>query len=192
MDNELNPFINQLISKKIILNDQFTELGRILVNYVNLASDHYKNNERAFSEKGNRILHNYLQSYIRERDNNIIVTELLVWLRINEPSIIADYIYGHIDFSFYFNNTLYVCDYKPLDKNFFRSLPQICLYGMILKKMLNIPSLKIKCITFNHEQSWEFSPSILNTNVKEIIKKIQKFNPSVRMEWNQYIKILLT
>ncbi len=63
---------------------------------------------------------------------------------------------------------------------------------MILKKMLNIPNLKIKCITFNHEQSWEFSHSILNTYVKEIIKKIQKFNPSVRMEWNQYIIILLT
>ncbi|KKK72835.1 hypothetical protein LCGC14_2899890, partial [marine sediment metagenome] len=146
----------------------------------------------ATDQKNKKILHDFLQTYIRERDDNIIVTELLVWLRINEPSIDADYIYGHIDFSFYFNNTLYVCDYKPLDKNFLRSLPQVCLYGLILEKMLNIPNLKIKCITFNQEQSWEFSPSILNTYVKEIIKKMQKFNPSVRMEWNQYIKFLLT
>ena len=131
-----------------------------------------------------------MQSYIRERDNNIIVTELLIWLPINDPSINADYIYGHIDFLFYFNDTLYVCDYKPLDKNFFRSLPQVCLYGLILEKMLNIPNLKIKCITFNQEQSWEFSPSILNTHVKEIIKNIKKKNPNVKTEWDQYINIM--
>ena len=188
MDNEINHFNDQLIDKKIILTNQFSELGRKLIDYVNLASIHYRDNKKAFSEKGNRVIHDYLQSYIRERDNNIIVTELLIWLPINNPSINADYIYGHIDFLFYFNDTLYVCDYKPLDKNFFRSLPQVCLYGLVLEKMLNISSLKIKCITFNQEQSWEFSPSILNTHVKEIIKKIQKINPRVKMEWNQYIK----
>ncbi|MFX1570376.1 MAG: hypothetical protein ACFFCV_18600 [Promethearchaeota archaeon] len=188
MDNKINHYNDQMIDKKIILTDQFSELGRKLVNYVNLSSIHYRDNEKAFSEKGNRVIHDYLQSYIRERDNNIIVTELLIWLPINNPSINADYIYGHIDFLFYFNNTLYVCDYKPLDKNFFRSLPQVCLYGLVLEKMLNISSIKIKCITFNQEQSWEFSPSILNTHVKEIIKKIQKINPSVKMEWNQYTK----
>ena len=188
MNSEINHFNDQMIDRKIILNDQFTELGRNLVNYVNSASVHYKDNKRAFSEKGNRIIHDYLQSYIRERDTNIIVTEFLIWLPINDSSINADYIYGHIDFLFYFNDTLYVCDYKPLDKNFFRSLPQVCLYGLILEKMLNIPNLKIKCITFNQEQSWEFSPSILNTHVKEIIKKIQKIYPSVKMEWNQYLK----
>lgn len=190
MDSEINHFNDQMIDRKIILNDQFTELGRNLVNYVNLASVHYKDNKRAFSEKGKRIVHDYLQSYIRERDNNIIVTELLIWLPINDPSINADYIYGHIDFLFYFNDTLYVCDYKPLDKNFFRSLPQVCLYGLILEKMLNIPNLKIKCITFNQEQSWEFSPSILNTHVKEIIKNIKKKNPNVKTEWDQYINIM--
>jgi hypothetical protein len=53
MDSEINHFNDQMIDRKIILNDQFTELGRNLVNYVNSASVHYKDNKRAFSEKGN-------------------------------------------------------------------------------------------------------------------------------------------
>ncbi|KKM86464.1 hypothetical protein LCGC14_1278760, partial [marine sediment metagenome] len=189
---EFKPLVDQMINRKIILSSHFSELGKKLIDYIKLARIHYKNNKKAFSEKSNKILHDYLQLFIREKSNYIIVTELLVWLPINDPSINADYIYGHIDFLFYFNDTLYVCDYKPLDRSFFRSLPQICLYGLILDKMLNIPNLKIKCITFNQKESWEYSPSILYTYVEEIIKKIKRFNPKVKTEWNNFLHLVAT
>ncbi len=127
-----------------------------MIQYVNLAEDFYKSKYPtdlydSFLSDEDNIYHTELQNYIFSRDPYILGTEILVWLEINFPNLDIDYLSGHVDFMFYFNNSLYICDYKPefRDRIFLKSLPQVASYGLILLKILNIQNLKIKCITFS-------------------------------------------
>ena len=99
------------------------------------------------------------------------------------------YLTGHIDLLFLLDNTLIVADYKPslltkqsgkLVKKFFHSLPQICLYGLLLKDLFDIND--IKCITFNQHKAWVYDPAQI---LKEIRKVCDVYN--IDAPWNDYV-----
>jgi len=189
----LLPYIKELYDKKIIKETSESVLGTRLINYVNMAEHYYKNkfSQKSYnsflSDEGN-IYHDQLQNFIFRKDSDIIATELLVWLKINFPLLNIDYLSGHIDFLFFFNNCLYVCDYKPehRDRIFLRSIPQISAYGLLLEKMMDLPNLQIKCITFNKTNAWEYEPSILYIYVKNIISEL-KIDYPVDAKWEIYL-----
>jgi hypothetical protein len=192
----LEPHVEFLIENKTVLTGDESYLGKTLIGYINLAEDYYRKN---FSEKNheifsneNNISHDILQVFIMKNNENIISTVVLVWLRINDPSLEENYISGHIDFLIYYNGILYICDYKPdkRDKNFLRSLPQVSYYALLLGEFLNFPDLKIKCITFNKYQAWEYDPFRLFTYVSRIISKLKQTFPSISAPWEKYFKYL--
>ncbi len=185
------PYIKELHDKGIIKINSETSLGTRLIKYVNLAEQYYKKkyplkSYSKFLSDENNIYHAQLQNFIFMKDSDIIGTEILVWLKINFPNI--DYLSGHIDFLFFFNNCLYICDYKPekRDRIFLKSIPQISAYGLILKEILKVHNLKIKCITFNKTDAWEYQPSILYTDIKHIIKKLRA-DYNISAEWEKYL-----
>ena len=98
------------------------------------------------------------------------------------------YLSGHIDFLFFFNDCLYVCDYKPeaRDRIFLKSIPQVSVYGLLLEEILNILNLKIKCITFNKTDAWEYEPSILYTHIKDIVREL-KIDYPIDAKWETYL-----
>ncbi len=187
------PYIKELHDKKIIKKNSDTVLGTRLINYTNLAERYYKSKypQKSYSsflsDEGN-IYHDQLQNFVFQRDSDIIATELLVWLKINFPLLNIDYLSGHIDFLFYFNNCLYVCDYKPehRDRIFLKSIPQISTYGLLLEDMLNLSNLHIKCITFNKINAWEYEPSILYMHVKDIVSDLKSDYP-IDAKWETYL-----
>jgi len=189
----LLPYIKKLYDKEIIKEKGESVLGSRLIKYVNMAERYYKNKflpksyNCFLSDEGN-IYHNQLQNFIFRKDSDIIATELLVWLEINFPLLNIDYLSGHIDFLFFFNNCLYVCDYKPehRDRIFLRSIPQISAYGLLLEKMMNLPNLQIKCITFNKTNAWEYEPSILYIYIKDIISEL-KIDYPIDAKWETYL-----
>lgn len=107
---------------------------------------------------------------------------------INFPLLNIDFLSGHIDFLFFLNNCLYVCDYKPehRDRIFLKSIPQICVYGLILREILKVSSLTIKCITFNKTNAWEYNPSILYTYIKDIVRELEVDYP-IDSKWEIYL-----
>ena len=89
---------------------------------------------------------------------------------------------GHIDIiRVHKNGTIRVEDYKP--REFFHSLPQVCIYGLVLKKMCDIK--KLKCVVFNQDGAWEFEPESL---LDEIIKYLNSKN--LDYDWNLLTKYL--
>ncbi len=190
---ELKPYIKPLLFNKIIITEEDSFIGEKLIEYTNKAEqyykkNHYKNSPDIFNNENN-IHHNNLQNYVMENDNNIIAIEVLVWKEINDINSHINYISGHIDFLIFYNNCLYICDYKPnkRDQPFFKSIPQVAYYGLILRKMLKIPNLNIKCIIFNKNQAWEFNPNILYTHIKDIIALLRKDYPNINSNWELYL-----
>ena len=79
-------------------------------------------------------------------------------------------------YKFFNNNYLIVADYKPEEKEIFRSLPQICAYGILLRETLrlygNISNLQIKCVGFSNKVAWEFSPEKIKYDIVNFIKMV--------------------
>ena len=91
---------------------------------------------------------------------------------------------GHIDLLLYDDNgnNLIIADYKP-EGYFLRSLPQIAFYALILRRILNIEDLNVKCLSFNKDKAWIYKPEIL----KEINEEMKKFgNP--KLKWRRILK----
>ena len=88
---------------------------------------------------------------------------------------------GSIDVLFYLDGTIIVGDlkkrFKPTkgDYNYFHKIPQVCFYGLILKKYLPV-NISIKCLMFNGKKSWFFSPDIILKNIPNAIKQGLKEN----------------
>jgi hypothetical protein len=95
------------------------------------------------------------------KDKNSIAIEVPVWNEA-ENKVIT----GHIDLIQVENDVVKVIDYKP-EGNFLYSLPQVAMYGFLLKEKLNIKNLK--CISFNKNELWEYDPLILLTDIKDYL-----------------------
>jgi len=157
--------------------------------------EEYNNNPNYFYKP----THDSVLTAILLKLNNALSIETPIWLRKQKK--LTDYmnldyeiynfsysssITGHIDLLLYddIGNNLIIADYKP-EGYFLRSLPQIAFYAIILRRILNINDLNIKCLSFNKDKAWIYSPEVL----KEINEEIKKFgNP--KLPWSRFLKTI--
>jgi len=108
-----------------------------------------------------------LSCLIRKR--NIIGIEVPVWKQLANNS----YFIGHIDLLGVFEDKLIVADYKPTEKEIFRSLPQILAYAYMLKERLGFQNFdKILCVGFSKDVVWSFTPDILENEILQFIEEL--------------------
>ena len=95
------------------------------------------------------------------KDFDSIAIEIPIWMTKNSINIT-----GHIDLIQIQNNMIKIIDYKP-EGNFLVSLPQVAIYGLLIKQILQINCLK--CISFNGYEAWEYNPEILLNDIKDYL-----------------------
>ncbi len=95
------------------------------------------------------------------KDKDAVAIEVPIW---NEKG--NRIITGHIDLIQIENDIVKVIDYKP-EGNFILSLPQVAMYGLLIKSNLNIR--KLRCVSFNKQGAWEYDPIILKEDIKEYL-----------------------
>ncbi len=145
-------------SGKIQSNDSKSKLSQ----YAQKVFDIYQENNFGSIPGHDPILKNIL---IKDKDS--IAIEVPIWSKIDNKVIT-----GHIDLIQIENDIVKVIDYKP-EGNFLLSLPQVAMYGFLVKSKLDIK--KIKCISFNKQSSWEYEPDILSESIKDYLIS-QKIN----------------
>ena len=109
------------------------------------------------------------------KDRNSVAIEVPIWKEYE-----GKFITGHIDLVQIVNDTIIIADYKPEGK-FLVSLPQVAAYGLLIKSILNLS--KIKCVSFNKKEAWEFDPEILKVEVKEFLE----FHSINERPWEKFI-----
>ncbi|TKJ25279.1 MAG: hypothetical protein CEE42_07965 [Promethearchaeota archaeon Loki_b31] len=115
------------------------------------------------SEELNRDRHDRLEKLLLNDLDNVFAIEPPVF---NKSVSIA----GHIDFlSFSFRTErfrLQISDYKPVDAGreyeFVKSLPQLCMYALLLNRILNVTdSDLLECVMFNKHKAIIFKPNLI-------------------------------
>ena len=155
----LQSFSKKLIrSGKIIRSDSNSKLP-------NYAKEVYINFQKEKKRKPNHIP---VLKRILIKDKDSIAIEVPVWIDDRKTSIT-----GHIDLIQIQDDIIKIIDYKPKE-NFLYSIPQVAMYGVLIRKVLNINNLK--CVSFNRSESWEYDPEILLTDIKDylIAQKISR------------------
>jgi len=137
---------------KIEVHDSNSKLPR----FVNDVFETFKK-----SQIGKKPGHEPILKNILIRDENSVAIEIPIWKQINNL-----FITGHIDLIQIEDDIVKVIDYKP-EGNFLLSLPQVATYGLFIKKLFNLH--KIKCISFNKKEAWEYVPEILLTDVRNYL-----------------------
>lgn len=95
------------------------------------------------------------------KDKDAIAIEVPIWERKQNLAIT-----GHIDLIQIENDIVKVIDYKP-EGNFLLSLPQVAMYGFLVKSKLNLK--KVQCVSFNKRGVWEYEPHILKEDIREYL-----------------------
>ncbi|MHA2060048.1 MAG: PD-(D/E)XK nuclease family protein [Candidatus Ranarchaeia archaeon] len=106
------------------------------------------------SQETNDHSHPAVLSKILRRDPLSISIETPVWSTTQQLT-------GHIDLIRLSGNTLEIIDYKPRG-DFYSSIPQIATYGQVAHEVFGVPLKRIKCLAFNQNMAWEFTPNILS------------------------------
>ncbi|MFX1258753.1 MAG: hypothetical protein ACFFAN_12905, partial [Promethearchaeota archaeon] len=143
-------------SKKLVQSSKIKKLDQHskLPIYAQTVYNNY------FKENLNKIPgHDPILKYILINDKDSIAKEVPIWKKVNNI-----YLTGHIDLIQIEKNMVKVIDYKP-EGNFLLSLPQVAMYGLVIKSNLKIKNLK--CISFNKNEAWEYDPNILKLDIKE-------------------------
>lgn len=145
-------------SKKLIRSDKikYHDSNAKLPQQAQKVMDIYKVNRIPGVPGHEPILKNILI-----KDKNSIAIEIPIWNEAENKLIT-----GHIDLIQVENNIVKVIDYKP-EGNFLFSLPQVAMYGFLLKSKLNIKNLR--CISFNKEEAWEYDPQVLISEIKDYL-----------------------
>ena len=159
-------------SKKLIRSGKikYHDSNSKLPQYVQKVFDNYKVNRINRVPGHEPILKNIL---IKDKDS--IAIEVPIWNETNDKAIT-----GHIDLLQVENDLVKVIDYKP-EGNFLLSLPQVAMYGYLLKSKLNIEN--IRCISFNKEETWEYDPGILISEIKAYLMR----NQINQRPWENYL-----
>ena len=156
--NVINSFVNNL--KKLgclnIYNQEYY-LCRIAQNI-------YKTISLEGFPKPN---HEQILITILTEDESSVAIEVPVWKYIQKTKFLV----GHIDLIQLKYDVVKVVDYKP-EVSFFSSLPQVCIYGLMLRDFLQIPYNKIVCVSFDKNGAWEYNPSILLTKIKPFLDNL--------------------
>ena len=143
---------NLLRSGKIRYYDSNSKLPK----YAQKVFDIYRKNNFMGIPGHDPILKNILI-----KDNDAIAIEVPIWSEEENKEIT-----GHIDLIQIENDSVKVIDYKP-EGNFLLSLPQVAMYGFLVKSKLKLN--KVKCISFNKLGAWEYDPTILKMDIKDYL-----------------------
>jgi len=179
---ELNILSNKLISSRKIIKN--SGLGINLIKYVEKLERISQNSKDMLNLDGS-IKHEPLLSYILNKEKYAIAKEIFIWKPIQNNKN-ASFLTGHIDILLIKDNKICVVDYKPDEKNLLRSIPQIASYGLILSEILDLEVNKIRCISFNRNEAWEYCPSILLDNINKVAESLKKNHPTLNLEWMEY------
>ncbi|KKL82606.1 hypothetical protein LCGC14_1983080 [marine sediment metagenome] len=157
----INPFIKELQENGYLhIYDQNHRLSKIAQNV-------YKRfQKKGYSKPG----HDPILTAIIKDDVSSYAIEVPIWKFIQNNFFLL----GHIDLIQFRCETVYVADFKPDEYSFFTSLPQVGLYGLMLKEFLQIPKGKIVCVSFDKNGAWEYQPQILLTKIKQFLDKLNK------------------
>jgi len=162
-------FINSLRTKlirqgkiKVLKDDsKYSKMAQVAEN--NLKGVNIKTNHE-------NILNNILIN-----DPESLAIEVPIWNRGQYGPLT-----GHIDLIQANGDTIKVIDYKP-EKRFLRSLPQVAMYGFLLKKLFRVA--KLRCVSFNSREAWEYDPEILMTDLKEFLNS----HGIKEIEWEKFL-----
>ena len=145
-------------SKKLLRSGKirYHDLNSKLPRYAQKVFEIYRVNNFVNIPGHEPILKNILI-----KDKDAIAIEVPIWNEEKNKEIT-----GHIDLVQIENDVVKVIDYKP-EGNFLLSLPQVAMYGVLVKSKLNLK--KVKCISFNKQGAWEYNPTILKLDVKEYL-----------------------
>ena len=85
---------------------------------------------------------------------------------------------GHIDLLLFDkkSNNIIVADYKP-ENHLLKSLPQVAIYGLTIKKMFGIEN--VKCMSFSREKAWIYDPEIIRIEIQDYLRRYG--NP--KLDW---------
>ncbi|UYP46558.1 hypothetical protein NEF87_002843 [Candidatus Lokiarchaeum ossiferum] len=192
----------EFIEKKLIRHYKWTSemknsldsyVHKILASAQNLFSEYAETDILNFKPGHDEILTNILLTI-----EEALSIETPVWTRKQQR--ITDFLpqdknsfnfsyrrslTGHIDLILYdfANNNLIIADYKP-EGHFLRSLPQVATYGLLMKRILNIPN--IKCLSFSKDEAWLYDPLILQEQIEECI--LLHGNP--KLNWRKIVHLL--
>ena len=155
----LKPAFITSFSKKLLREEiiQFLDSTSKLPKHAQNVFKNFRMNQIGKQPNHDPVLKNIL---IKDKDS--IAIEVPIWKKNYDNT----YITGHIDLIQIENNKVKIIDYKPEGK-FLLSLPQVAMYGLLMKTIFNLQELK--CISFNKNEAWEFDPEILLTNVKDYL-----------------------
>ncbi|MHA1583645.1 MAG: PD-(D/E)XK nuclease family protein [Promethearchaeota archaeon] len=177
----------------------YTEYPDFIKHLINATREIYQEHEdRGYVDY--KPSHEQVLTKILLENENALTIETPVWTR--KPGRLTDFIQlsdskvnlnfifkksitGHIDLLMFDpdDQSLIVVDYKP-EGHFLRSLPQVAIYGLILKRILRWDNLK--CISFRKEDAWLYDPEILRTEIEKLIQ--QNKNPD--LPWRKFVKML--
>jgi len=145
-------------SKNLIRSGKirYHDINSKLPSYAQNVFDNYRVNNIEGIPGHEPILKNILI-----KDKDAIAIEVPIWTK-KEKNVIT----GHIDLIQVENDIVKVIDYKP-EGNFLLSLPQVAMYGFLVKSKLNLE--RVRCISFNKQGAWEYDPCILKTEIKDYL-----------------------
>ncbi|KKM79292.1 hypothetical protein LCGC14_1351360 [marine sediment metagenome] len=157
-----NPLVKN--GKIIVYNKSFF-LCKITNNFIT-----YYNNKFSSIPHHTPILREILS--IQHESFSI---ETPVWLYLSNRQ---EYLTGHIDLNLTSKNIIYVSDYKSSITDMIRSLPQVSTYGLLLGNNLNNTNnsfnFKINCVTFSKDLAYSYNPNILNKEILDFVKLMNK------------------
>ena len=163
--------------------------GKELSKMVFDAEIFYKDKDGVFSISNN-IKHYFLQNYafkVKPQYCFILASELLLWSEVDNDK---HYVTGHTDYLLYnpTDEIFYLCDYKPEESSFLPVIPQVAMYGILFRKLLDLKNDKVKCIVFDKYSSWEFDPSILFSQIPSIVNDLKSKGVPIYPIWRVNFK----
>ena len=146
------------------------------------------------SNSSNSPGHDPILGKILEINEAALATEVSVWS--TTPESLRDGILektpytcsarelftGHIDLLLYDKekvdefHDIALRDQKP-ENGFLKSLPQVAIYGLMMKKILNID--RLKCMSFSRRKAWIYDPEIIRKEIMEYIR----MNGDPKLSW---------
>ncbi|MBY9006902.1 MAG: helix-turn-helix domain-containing protein [Candidatus Lokiarchaeota archaeon] len=165
--------------------DKFDKLVlKAILELIEYSQNEYYNQNQLWSVWPK---HGFVTSRILYKSKYAVASETPIWIYSDTEQ---KYLTGHVDLIMIIDGVVYVCDFKPnysnntkpASKNFINSIPQVAIYGLIIKKNFNIENLY--CITFNKESAWVYNPC---TVINEVTKFLHRHNQNIKQSWEVYI-----
>jgi len=137
--------------------------------------------KHALKLDGIKSAHLKVQTFLIEKDNKSVATEVPIWITKDE---LVNYkelfkselpLTGHIDLLRIEDNTVWVWDYKPYAKNEKYAATQVYFYSLMLSKRTGIPLSNFMGGYFDKDNAYIFKPRediASNTNLSNFLTDV--------------------